>query len=54
MTSADESAEKIEEERIGSLSEGGWASWRLARAPSRVVFVSNFAFGQNFRNPCQA
>src|SRR5260221_14116759 len=46
MTSADESAVKIEEERIGFLSEGGWASWRLARAPSRVGFVSTF------RNPC--
>jgi len=26
MTNADESAKKIEEERIGFLSEGGWAS----------------------------
>jgi hypothetical protein len=53
MTNADESAAKIEEERIGSLSEGGWASKRRSRAPSRMVLVSNFRIQQNFRNPCQ-
>jgi hypothetical protein len=33
MTDADDSAAKIEEERIGFLSEGGRASDRRARGP---------------------
>jgi hypothetical protein len=42
MTNADESAVNDEEERIGSLSEGGWRSWLRARAPSQFELVSNF------------
>jgi hypothetical protein len=54
MTNADERAAKIEgEERIGILSEGGWASLASSARPFSNGLVSNFGVQQNFRNPCQ-
>jgi hypothetical protein len=57
MTNADESAAKIEEERIGSLSEGGWASC-VDRAPllewclyQTLAFSRTFEIHANVRLP---
>jgi hypothetical protein len=43
MTSADESAVKIEEERIVSLSEGGWRVCGIRRAPSPCCLYQTLA-----------